>query len=214
MTNGYNANPEILPGDAALNVKKTLKGRDEWTAHDVFTFTLTGEDGAPMPEGADPDSNTKTITLGQADEEGGLEATGNFGDIQYGMDDRGKTYVYTITENAGDVYGMTYSGAEYKVTVTVTDDGDGTLTVEYEVVQTKTNDGTEIAGDDQPAVTEAEFINTYDKPEDEKTVSKIEADDAKTEINGQLVGVGDTLEYTVHWVNDAIDPDTGDSGSG
>lgn len=206
FTNTYTAQG-ILDGEAVLDVQKTFTGREdgEWTANDVFTFVLSGRDGAPMPEGSADGVKTIQITADNRNDDGiGLSS---FGDIKYSNADAGKTYIYTISEQAGNVYGTTYSEAEYQVTVTVTDKLDGTLDIQSEMVQTKSDDGTVIAEEDQTAADAAAFANTYDVPDDTKTVEKTDADGVKTDVNGQMVGVGDTLTYTVHWVNDAVDED-------
>ena len=50
-----------------------------------------------------------------------------FKDIQYGIADIGKTYVYKIAEDKGDDPRITYDKREYELTVTVTDDGNGKI---------------------------------------------------------------------------------------
>lgn len=50
-----------------------------------------------------------------------------FKDIQYGIADIGKTYVYKIAEDKGDDPRITYDKKEYELTVTVTDDGNGKI---------------------------------------------------------------------------------------
>lgn len=207
FTNTYSAQG-TLDGETVLDVQKTFTGRegDEWTANDVFTFVLSGKDEAgnpaPMPEGSADGVKTIQITADNRNDAGiGINS---FGNIQYSNADAGKTYIYTISEQAGNVYGTTYSKAEYQVTVTVKDKLDGTLEIRSEMVQTKSDDGTVIPEESQTAADAAAFANTYDVPDDTKTVEK-DIDGVKTDVDGQLVGVGDTLTYTVHWVNDAVD---------
>ncbi len=197
FNNTYATGDGTLDGATALNIEKTLTGRDAWTDHDVFTFTLTGSEDAPMPD-------ETTVVLTKDNVADGMTAAGSFGDITYTMDNRGKTYTYTITEQAGTVYGMTYSKAEYTVTVTVEDNGQGGLNVTSTMTQTKAADGSEM---EEPADAAA-FENSYKVPDNTKTVEKIDGD-VKTDVNGQLVGVGDELTYTIHWVNDAIDETNG-----
>lgn len=45
----------------SFNFTKELVGRD-WTKEDVFTFTLTGLEGAPMPEGSNEQTKTIEVT--------------------------------------------------------------------------------------------------------------------------------------------------------
>ena len=198
FTNTY-ASSQTISGADSFAVEKILNGRDEWTTNDIFTFTLTGSEGAPMPDGSD--GNVKTIAVAADDMAGGIHAN-NFGDITYTQVDHGKTYTYVIEETAGNLYGMTYSKASYTVTVKVTDDGTGTLVVERTLTQTADDNGgtDDVSASPQAAV----FTNTYDEPKDIKTVTSDVAG-AQTDVNGQLVGVGDTLTYTIHWVNNAVD---------
>lgn len=200
FTNVYTTADSSLDA-AELAVEKIFTGRegDEWTDNDEFTFTITGveegtQNAAPLPAATE-------ITLGADDVKDGVYVK-DFGPITYGMNDRGKTYVYTITETSGNVYAVTYSKAQYEVEVTVTDNGGGTLTVEAARTQVAddsgTATGTEVGADDNLV-----FTNTYKVPTDEKTVTT--PDDPTTNIDGQLVGVGDILTYNIHWVNTAVD---------
>lgn len=202
FTNTYTA-AGTLDGATVLDVQKTFTGREnnEWTDNDVFTFKLTGSEGAPMPKN-DQGDVVDTITLTKNELADGV-ATGSFGDIAYGNADRGKSYTYTITEVAGNVYGVDYSEAEYKVTVTVNDKAtpDGTLVIVSTVEKTKDDNGAAV--DPASAANVAAFTNTYKVNDDTKTVDRVD-EDVKTDVDGKLVGVGDTLEYTIHWVNDAI----------
>lgn len=83
---------------------------------------------------------------------------------------------------------MTYDSHKLVYTVSVEDDHAGSL----------------VATVDKNSISEGEttFRNVL-TPEDEKSVYS--ADDLGTEINGQLVGVGDKLTYTIDWVNNAQD---------
>lgn len=56
-----------------------------------------------------------------------------FNAIKYGQADIGKTYTYTVKEVKGTLPGITYSDAVFTVTVTVTDNGDGTITAAAKV---------------------------------------------------------------------------------
>ncbi|MDM8162998.1 Spy0128 family protein [Collinsella intestinalis] len=201
FTNVYTAIGTVTGSDV-FDVSKTFTGRenDEWTANDVFTFELTGSEGAPMPEGSDGQTKTITVSSDQLNDES--VGINNFGDIAYGNADRGNTYTYTIREVAGNVYGVTYSQAEYRVTVKVDDNAtpNGQLSIETSMTQVKDDKGNDIG---TPADTAA-FTNTYKVDDDSKDVLRVDGD-VTTNVNGQLVGVGDTLEYTIHWVNDAVD---------
>ncbi len=112
FTNIYD-NGVVVLTEEALWVTKYLAGRS-WLSTDSFTFTIQGIDNAPMP------ANT-SITLNSQNREG------SFGTIQY--TDAG-TYTYQVTETAGTIPSITYDGSVYTVTVTVTDDLLGNLTVQ------------------------------------------------------------------------------------
>lgn len=91
-----------------------------------FEFTLTGKDGAPMPEDSSDDTKVVTNKAGTVD----------FGSITYEMSDvdgapgRSKTFTYTVAETGGEVAGVTRDSSVKTIKVTVTDNGDGTLDVE------------------------------------------------------------------------------------
>lgn len=129
FTNTYAVTSTTL----SFPVKKTLSVPEGLSAPDItelYTFTLTGEDGAPLPE---------TTTLKNPDADGG---TVSFGPITY---TEPGTYIYKVTES-GTVPGVTNdSAAEKTVTVTVRDNGDGTLTAVAD------------STDEEPL----EFVNSY-----------------------------------------------------
>ncbi len=101
-----------------LSGEKTFNGRD-WTENDVFVIEMYAADENFENLGTEP------ITSGEADPE-----TGKFTLVStYGVDDIGNTFHYVVKEkNAGQkISGITYSATVYEVTVTVSDNGDGTV---------------------------------------------------------------------------------------
>lgn len=108
----------VTPADADLDfgLSKAIDGR-EWTDGDEFSFTITAPDGAPLP-------NPATVTVSNHDAKDGIAAI-KFGKIHYAA---AGTYKYEIRENAGSTVGMTYDAHVATTEVTVTEDGDGTLT--------------------------------------------------------------------------------------
>lgn len=133
----------VLNGNKAIALADpTLTGPTLADIAGKYTFTLTGVDGAPMPEG----SNGNTLTA-QNDAAGGVY----FGTITYTManvfgessstdategdvstqvsEPRSKTFTYEVTES-GEVAGITNEGGTKTIEVTVTDNGDGTLSVD------------------------------------------------------------------------------------
>lgn len=114
FTNTYS----VAPTDADLDfgLSKAIDGR-EWTDGDEFSFTIAAPDGAPLP-------NPATVTVSRHDAKDGIAAI-KFGKIRYTA---AGTYKYEIRENAGSTVGMTYDAHVATAEVTVTEDGNGTLT--------------------------------------------------------------------------------------
>lgn len=108
----------VAPTDADLDfgLSKAIDGR-EWTDGDEFSFTITAPDGTPLP-------NPATVTVSRHDAKDGIAAI-KFGKIRYTA---AGTYKYEIRENAGSTVGMTYDAHVATAEVTVTEDGNGTLT--------------------------------------------------------------------------------------
>lgn len=141
----------VYPG-----AEKDLTGRDLVAGE--FTFVLTAQGDAPMPDGATGGTAT---TTNQAD------GTVVFGGITFTEEG---TYTYTISEVAGDEEGMTYDSSTHTLVVTVADaDGDGKLEVTgltYDggtslPVFTNSYEGTE----EPPAPEEPGEPTTPDEPE-------------------------------------------------
>ena len=161
FTNTYGTATEGRDVSTAGLFTKALKGRD-WAEGDSFQFTLTGEGGAPMPEGSVDGSKTVSVTA--AGTKAGDRVAFDFGSIRYTLDDikdaefaevggkrvRAKTFTYTVREVRPDdgsaIAGVAYDGHAATMTVTVTDDGSGNLTATT------------------PAIAQAsggDFVNTY-----------------------------------------------------
>lgn len=117
--------------EVSLVGKKNLQVADGLTPADIagkFTFTVTGEDGAPMPANASVTNHAK----GKVD----------FGKITFTLDDLNKalgekpekrehTFTYTVTES-GEVAGVTNDAKlSREVSFAVTDDGKGNLKVSH-----------------------------------------------------------------------------------
>ena len=118
-------NTYTASGSLAVSGVKKITGRD-FKSGDEFTFTVTAAEGTPMPE-------KRRVTIKP---ESGSEATIDFGAISFSEADIGKTYEYAITESVegitaeNGVYikdGLTYDHATKTLTITVSDNGDGTL---------------------------------------------------------------------------------------
>ncbi len=112
--NSYSVTP--LDADLDFGLSKAIDGR-EWTDGDEFSFTITAPDGTPLP-------NPATVTVSKRDAKDDIAAI-KFGKIHYTA---AGTYKYEIRENAGSTVGMTYDAHVATAEVTVTEDGNGTLT--------------------------------------------------------------------------------------
>lgn len=114
FTNAYSAK-----GSIALAGTKNIEGRS-FKSGDEMTFTLTGEDGAPLPADG---SNSVTIKP-----DSGTRASFSFPEIDFTQEDVGKTYTYTVHESTKNM-GNVQNDGDKTVTVSVVDNGDGTLKV-------------------------------------------------------------------------------------
>lgn len=125
--NAYTTNA----AEVSLVGKKNLQVADGLTPADIagkFTFTVTGEEGAPMPANSSVTNDAK----GKVD----------FGKITFTLDDLNKavgekpekrehTFTYTVTES-GEVAGVTNDAKlSREVSFTVIDDGKGNLSVSH-----------------------------------------------------------------------------------
>lgn len=169
FTNTYSVKPPVTLTNAFW-AQKVLRGRD-WKDGDSFKIYLRADKGTPMPAGAKdaPVSGMKQVV--KTVKNGG---TFDFGNIEYA---KPGTYTYLIAEatpsqnDADWLPGFGYSSATYRVTVTVRDNGDGTLSQPaVKMEQTYTDDG--MSQKDNPievADKIAKITNTYNT--DEKTIS-------------------------------------------
>lgn len=191
FTNTYTPAPVVIPGGAgsALQVKKVLEGRD-WLPSESYSFGLKAvTEGAPMPEGA---GSVATATVNNQPV--------SFGSISFA---KPGAYEYRIVETGASAdANLTFSKAEYKLVVTVVDDGSA-LKADSALSQVKDDAGEEVNKTLQVPGEVMTFTNTYKKPTQGKDVTA--EGNPGTSINGQLVQVGSKLVYTINWVNDAVD---------
>lgn len=152
FTNSYSVKSSVtLTG---IKAKKKFTGR-EWTSADSFELCLRAADGTPMPDGATaaPVAGMKQVekTVTSAEEF-------SFGEIKYEKPGEYTYYIAETTPAKSDpswLGGVSYSSAEYKVTVTVEDDGKGNLTepvVKMEQIYKDDGTATSQVIDDQIAV--------------------------------------------------------------
>lgn len=169
FTNTYSVKPPVTLTNAFW-AQKVLRGRD-WKDGDSFKIYLRADKGTPMPASAKdaPVSGMKQVvkTVKNGDKF-------DFGNIEYA---KPGTYTYLIAEatpsqnDASWLPGFGYSSASCRVTVTVKDSGDGTLSQPaVKMEQTYTDDG--VSHEDSPievADKIAKITNAYNT--DEETIS-------------------------------------------
>ena len=185
FTNSYSVKSSVtLTG---IKAKKKFTGR-EWTSADSFELCLRAADGTPMPDGATaaPVAGMKQVekTVTSAEEF-------SFGEIKYEKPGKYTYYIAETTPAKSDpswLGGVSYSSVEYKVTVTVKDDGKGNLTepvVKMEQIYKDDGTATSQVIDDQIAV----ITNTY-RPKETSVTLKA----TKRFTGGELAGSDFTFQ--------------------
>lgn len=202
--NAYTANA----AEASLAGIKNLQFADGLTPADIngkFTFTVTGEEGAPMPANASVTNDAK----GKVD----------FGKIAFTLDDLNKalgeksekrehTFTYTVTES-GKVAGVTNDAKlSREVSFTVTDDSKGNLRVSRKpdgnaaFTFTNTYSVTPVETSVTDQITATKFLTGRDMAEGEFSFELVEGEgkDAKVVATGKNAADGkitmSTIEYT------------------
>lgn len=202
--NAYTANA----AEASLAGIKNLQFADGLTPADIngkFTFTVTGEEGAPMPANTSVTNDAK----GKVD----------FGRITFTLDDLNKalgerpekrehTFTYTVTES-GEVAGVTNdANATRKVSYTVTDDGKGNLSVSHKpdgdaaFAFTNTYNVTPVETSVTDQIAATKFLTGRDMAEGEFSFELVEGEGegAKVVATGKNAADGkitmSTIEYT------------------
>lgn len=202
--NAYTTNA----AEASLAGKKNLRVADGLTPADItgkFTFTVTGEEGAPMP----------ASTSVHNDVDGKVD----FGKITFTLDDLNKalgekpekrehTFTYTVTES-GKVAGVTNDAKlSREVSFTVTDDSKGNLRVSRKpdgnaaFTFTNTYSVTPVETSVTDQITATKFLTGRDMAEGEFSFELVEGEgkDAKVVATGKNAADGkitmSTIEYT------------------
>ncbi|WP_240945183.1 SpaA isopeptide-forming pilin-related protein [Bifidobacterium moraviense] len=161
---------EALPVDVEIPVRKTVTG-GSWPKTDgryvPFRFAITGDSddagGWPVPKGCDNLADC-IIDLAPADHATDpTQAVASFGKLTFtdaqlsdepgSGGDYAKTYTYKIAEVAGSDPFVTYSKAEYRLTITVsraTDESGAHAGIKAHavLVRVKDDDGNAASGDD------------------------------------------------------------------
>ncbi len=140
-------------GSGAVAITKQLTGRD--LAEGEFTAVMTAADGTEVASGTNDANGTIELSAITFDKPG--------------------TYTYNLYEAVGDKGGVTYDRTQYKATATVTDNGDGTLSVEWGI--------TTAAGDPVSAIT---FANTYEAASTTATLGGTKVLDGRELAEGEF----------------------------
>lgn len=176
------------PTKYAPAVSKTLTGHELPDAKKNFTFTLTADDD--NPEGATlPEDKTATVSF-ENKQEGTAPGSANFGNITF---TKGGTYTFTIAENPGTEDGYTYDTTQWTLTVVVTDNLDGTLSIGNAHTYKSSNK------DVQENTTEAKFTNDYTPV---STSAQLAV--SKT-VTGAPMAKAEKFTFTQSLVNEPVD---------
>lgn len=162
FTNTYEANADYdADGAGGLDITKKLNNRNMTADQFTFTIEATGDNAADAAKKLGIKDGTATTVKNAAGNAGeAVSVVGNpFETMSFDETDDGVTYTYTIKEEGtsgeGDYAGYTLDGTTYTVSITATDDGDGTMTV-----KTVVKDGTTDKEYTDQRATVA-FENTY-----------------------------------------------------
>lgn len=142
-----------------IKIDKQLTGRD--LKKGEFTFELL-EDG-------------KVVATGSNDAGGNV----TFGKIRYTQPGH---HTYTVREVNNDLGGVTYDDQLYTVYTTISDNGDGTLSAEHQVIATITDNGEAVPAE-KNAIT---FSNKYKAAPTSVTVGAVKKLEGKDLKDGQF----------------------------
>lgn len=162
FVNEYHAGADYdADGAGGLDITKQLNNRNMTAGQFTFTIEATGDNAEKAAEKLNIAEGMTTTVKNAAGNAGeAVSVVGNpFEMMSFDETDNGVTYTYTIKEEGksgeGDYAGYTLDSKTYTVSITATDDGDGTMTV-----KTVVNDGTTDKEYTNERATVA-FENTY-----------------------------------------------------
>lgn len=166
--------------------KKVIDGRD-WIGGengDKFTFKIEPQDGAPAPVDANGEAVTE-VTVTSDTAKNGDEVPFDFGTIKFSSDNMdgaaSKTFTYKITEkNRGQtVDRLTYTNEEAIMSITVTDNGTGKLSVSDPSIT---------------GITDGKFVNKYER----ESTAPVETTEMFTKVlTGRNWRNTDTFVFTI-----------------
>lgn len=169
-----------------IEVQKTFTGLpNKWRPTDNFGYTISGQEGAPLPK-------RTTIYIGQKINEDGTvsdQNTDNFGTIEF---TQAGEYSYQIKEIKGNIPGVTYDEHTTELKIKVIDDLNGRL-----VINSITYDNSQSSNSaDQTVVDKAAFTNTYSAG-----AVTFENFNVRKTINGREWLDGETYSFTLSKVD-------------
>ncbi|OUP10413.1 FctA domain-containing protein [Collinsella sp. An2] len=196
FTNVYEEGTKVQVEAADFGLKKVFTGK-EWDG-DAFTFEIAPVN-AEAPDGTSiliptPGTNRVTVTgpdAGQSD-----EATFGFGPITY---TQAGTYEYEVREVHGDNEAITYSDNVAKVTVTVSENEDGSL-----VASVNVNSGV------FTNTYEAEYVTVGDDEENLKVTKTVTGAAAPSEFEFKLSLASGDPTGILGWPDDGWTVSTND----
>lgn len=177
FTNTYNVT-SVTTDDLGINLggTKSITGRD-FQAGDEFVFTIAAgratPDAPPPTEDIDGDGNATTATV---EPTSGSEVTFEFGDITF---TKPGEYRYVIYENTGELPGVDYDSAIYRVNIIVRDNGDGTMSL------AKTDGG--LTGKDDVNYPTNPFIQVWDGEQQGTVVSAVAFENSYSATSAEAV---------------------------
>lgn len=184
FVNAYHAN---ATGEVVIPVTKKVVGSASGDGQFSFELVATGKTLDAVKKGfvsADGlDANTGRLTVGVPAMADGESKGVNFAGLTFSEPGE---YTFQISEVIPDPIPAhwTYDEHVCNVTIKVTDRG-------AQLVASESYEGAR------------DWLNIYFDENEAKDVSKQDA--PQTSVDGKLVGVGDTLVYTIDWVNNAVD---------
>lgn len=184
FVNAYHAN---ATGEVVIPVTKKVVGSASGDGQFSFELVATGKTLDAVKKGfvsADGlDANTGRLTVGVPAMADGESKGVNFAGLTFSEPGE---YTFQISEVIPDPIPAhwTYDEHVCNMTIKVTDRG-------AQLVASESYEGAR------------DWLNIYFDENEAKDVSKQDA--PQTSVDGKLVGVGDTLVYTIDWVNNAVD---------
>ena len=155
--NKYNVTPVVIEDIAQFGfpIQKTLTNRN-FKDTDKFTFVITG------PEGAMPEKTTAVIDGANIKDQAVAEV--DFGKFTF---NKPGTYEYIISEEAGNIPGITYDPIKYKLTVVIKDT-EGKLSFESSKLERSAGNDTWIEVNPADKIS---FTNKYEAKSQEIAIS-------------------------------------------